>query len=99
MLSGSPDRFSNPLKIKLSDYNTYSVENLTSIPSGNVEEMLESYYEGNESKTLAENASNIFSSRSHTIFQIQLSSFDSKFPNLVSKSVLNIVDLAGSEWL
>ncbi|EPR77780.1 Kinesin related motor protein [Spraguea lophii 42_110] len=66
------------------------VNNLTKIKISSLEEALKIYKECETNKKIGETKFNKKSSRSHTIFQIEVSKNN-------TKSILNLIDLAGSE--
>jgi hypothetical protein len=83
------------LKIKESPRRGIYVEGLTQISVVSEEELMEVLEIGDRAKTVAATRINQFSSRSHTIFVMEIIQ---RFPNEAEKSgKLNLVDLAGSE--
>lgn len=55
------------------------------------------YQDGNQNKQIGENSVNMSSSRSHTMFIINILQYDTKYTEIKTSSQLVIVDLAGSE--
>lgn len=66
------------------------ISNLTKIEVNNFNESVEIFEQGEKNKNISETTFNERSSRSHTIFQVE-------FHYLGRKSILNLIDLAGSE--
>lgn len=87
------------LKLKWINYDTYEVENLFTFEVDNEHEAMELFYEGVQNKTMASHKLNKASSRSHTIFSLNIERINSDDPDDVLKSKLQLVDLAGSERL
>jgi len=87
------------LKLKWIDYDTYEVENLYTFQVESEEEAMELFYEGVRNKTMASHKLNKASSRSHTIFSLNIEQINAAEPDDVIKSKLQLVDLAGSERL
>lgn len=87
------------LKLKWIDYDTYEVENLFTFEIENEVEAMDLFYEGVRNKTMASHKLNKASSRSHTIFSINIERINTEDPDDTVKSKLQLVDLAGSERL
>ncbi len=85
------------LRIKENPLRGIYVHGLTERCIVNEQELLCLIHEGNKGRAVAETRSNQFSSRSHTIFLLQITQ---KYANGTEKrATLNLVDLAGSEKL
>ena len=97
----------NPgLRLKLTKADNFAVENILTHVCKNSAELLASFQVGVKHKVVASTKMNSYSSRSHTIFSINIESFDRANPvrkyslilqDHVITSTLQLVDLAGSE--
>ena len=87
------------LKLKWMNQDMYEVENLYTFEAENELEALELFYEGVRNKKMASHKLNNASSRSHTIFNINIDRINVNDPDDIVKSKLQLVDLAGSERL
>ena len=87
------------LRLKWVGYDTYEVENLFTFDIDNEQEAMSLFYEGVKNKTMASHRLNKASSRSHTIFSINIERINTQDPDDVVKNKLQLVDLAGSERL
>lgn len=81
------------------NHDMYEVENLYTFEVENETEALELFYEGVRNKKMASHKLNKASSRSHTIFNINIDRININDPDDIVKSKLQLVDLAGSERL
>lgn len=83
------------------DNDGFFVSDLSEHTINNLEEVLEWIKKGESNRKYASTALNHHSSRSHTIFRINVTSIrmipDSEDGSVTTESVLNFVDLAGSE--
>jgi kinesin family member 5 len=85
------------LKIKESPSRGIYVENLTEVFVAEQGEMLQVLETGEKARTVASTRMNQYSSRSHSLFTLEIRQ---KLENEVEKKgVLNLIDLAGSEKL
>ncbi|CAI2381549.1 unnamed protein product [Moneuplotes crassus] len=89
----------NPLKLKWKSQDVYEVENLYTFEVESEEEAVTLFYEGVRNKKMASNKLNKASSRSHTIFTINVERVNKEDSDDIVKSKLQLVDLAGSERL
>ena len=80
-----------PLKLRCCN-GEFFAENLFQFECDNVEDLLGHFRRGVKSRIIAETAMNLYSSRSHAIFEIQVENKTSG-----SYAKLQLVDLAGSE--
>jgi hypothetical protein len=87
------------LKLKWINYDKYEVENLYTFDVQTENEAMELFFEGVKNKTMASHKLNKASSRSHTIFSINIERINAQDPDDVVRSKLQLVDLAGSERL
>ena len=100
MLSGSPPHEQTGTDITVQDDSkgTVHMKGLTMVQCKSEEEALNCLFEGEQNRTIADNAVNKTSSRSHAIFAIHLESRSTiETSEKVIHSQLNLVDLAGSE--
>lgn len=91
----------NPKRLTLLENQNkeITVSNLTLVDAGNVEEVMDVIIKGNYNRTVSPTAANATSSRSHAVLQVyvNLSPYVSDIYENTSRSVLSIIDLAGSE--
>lgn len=87
------------LKLKWINYDKYEVENLYTFDVETEEEAMGLFFEGVKNKTMASHKLNKASSRSHTIFSINIERVNAQDPDDVVRSKIQLVDLAGSERL
>jgi kinesin family member 6/9 len=100
MLSGCPPHEQTGTDIHVQDDNKGEVhlKGLTMVHCKSEEEALNALFEGEQNRTVADNAINKTSSRSHAIFTIHLESRSTiETSEKVIHSRLSLVDLAGSE--
>ena len=76
-----------------------SVPDLTEVEVDSREAALALFCQGEATRKFAETEMNASSSRSHTIFRVQVESFDRSNDTYLRRSQLNLVDLAGSEGI
>ena len=85
----------NHLKIKEDRRRGIYVQGLTEVSVDCEDDMLELIALGEQMRTVAKTKCNAVSSRSHTLFRLEVKQ---KFPNESEKrGILNLIDLAGSE--
>lgn len=84
----------NCLKLRWDKDNEFSVENLSEIICHSESEMIKVWQQGIKKRIVASNNLNIASSRSHTIFRINI---ETRENDVTCSSRLELVDLAGSE--
>lgn len=89
------DYDSDELKLLISD-NKLQIKNLSKILVTTASDAIKLYKKGNENRAVSDNGTNKQSSRSHSIFRIEL---EIKNKGLWVQPELNLVDLAGSEGL
>lgn len=87
------------LKLKWVGQDSYEVENLYTFEIDNEEDAMSLFYEGVRNKTMASHKLNKASSRSHTIFSLNIERINIDDPDDVIRNKLQLVDLAGSERL
>ena len=91
----NPDMRSSELKIKEHSVKGIYVENLSEIYISSQEEFLYLIHEAEKLRSVSETSLNKNSSRSHLLFQLQITQ---KLPDdTEKKGFLNLIDLAGSE--
>lgn len=91
----NPDARSNELKIKEHTKRGIYVENLSEIYITSQEEFLLLIHEAEQCRSVSETSLNKNSSRSHLLFQLQITQ---KLPDETERrGALNLIDLAGSE--
>jgi hypothetical protein len=87
----------NGLKLKWNNEELYTVENLFTYECKTYEHIMQLFHEGIKNKAIGSHKMNLSSSRSHSIFTINIEQIDpSNSENLII-SKLQLVDLAGSE--
>jgi hypothetical protein len=91
------DCTAQPLEIRESKSGEIIIPGLTSRAVSSIEEVLEALWSGAQFRHVAATDMNDYSSRSHTIFVVRLSTPDPARPDTHLKSKLHFVDLAGSE--
>lgn len=91
----NPDSRSHDLKIKEHTKKGIYVENLSEVYISSQEEFLLLIHEAERARIVKETGLNKCSSRSHLLFQLQITQ---KFPDDTERrGLLNLIDLAGSE--
>lgn len=99
----TPSATTTPLEIRETKKGEITVTGLTQIQVKSIAEVMEVLWVGAKTRAIAATDMNDYSSRSHTIFQIQLdmtfgnSNGNSSSPSTNKKAKLCLVDLAGSE--
>ena len=88
-----------PLIIREEKYQGIFVEGLTEYVVTNTEECLALLARGGKTRVIAKTKHNVCSSRSHTIFQLQMESNKPNKEGMLHRAKLNLCDLAGSEKL
>ena len=75
------------------------VSNLTKVDTNNVEEVMDVVVKGNYNRTVSPTEANLNSSRSHAVLQVYITQTPtvSDIYEKSTKSILSIIDLAGSE--
>eukprot|EP00742_Colponemidia_sp_Colp-10_P016466 GILJ01018870.1.p1 GENE.GILJ01018870.1~~GILJ01018870.1.p1 ORF type:complete len:724 (-),score=67.92 GILJ01018870.1:43-1926(-) len=73
------------------------VEGLAEFPVRCPDDVYTLLWQGDKHRAVRHTELNDFSSRSHTIFQLNVEQTNTKRPGVVRRSKLNLVDLAGSE--
>jgi len=103
-----PEEFSSEvLSVIEAPDKEFIVRNLSEQVVGTIDEVLEKLWKGEENRHYASTSLNHHSSRSHTIFRLNVRSLqmvpkqdpeeEESFENITTESVVNFVDLAGSE--
>lgn len=87
------------LKLKWMGNDSYEVENLFTFDVDSETEAMELFYQGVQNKIMASHKLNKASSRSHTIFSLNIEKINTEYPDDVIRNKLQLVDLAGSERL
>lgn len=88
---------SPPIKVREDKERGIWVDGLSSVPIHTSDDFLENYLFAQRQKSVAATRMNAVSSRSHTVYQIQL---QQRTPDSqIIRSSINLVDLAGSERL
>ena len=88
-----------PLLIRENKYQGIYVEGLTEYVVTNVEDTLTLLARGGKARRISKTKHNVHSSRSHTIFQIQIEDNKIDKNGMYTRAKLNLCDLAGSEKL
>jgi hypothetical protein len=89
------DQDSDDLKL-LKSSGKLQIQNLGKCSVKSAEEAIAFYTKGNQARSIADNGTNKASSRSHSIFRLEL---EINLKGLFFRPELNLVDLAGSEGL
>lgn len=87
----------NGLKLKWSNEDLYTVENLFTFECFSYDNIIQLFHEGLKNKAIGSHKMNLSSSRSHSIFTVTLEQIDPSNPDNLIISKLQMVDLAGSE--
>lgn len=87
---------SSNLEIRETKKGEIIVAGLTQVQVRHIEEVMQVLWAGARARSIAATDMNEYSSRSHTIFQVQLD-IRSNFSSLPKRTKLSLVDLAGSE--
>ena len=87
----------NPLVIRENKYNGIYVQGLTEYNVGSMEECLTLLFRGERNRIIRQTRLNMFSSRSHSIFQLLLKTNKADGNGQLKRAKLNLCDLAGSE--
>jgi len=87
----------HPLLIRENRYNGVYVQGLTEYVVTSMEDCLTLLFRGERNRIIRQTRLNMFSSRSHTIFQIQLENTKVDAQGKLRRAKLNLCDLAGSE--
>ena len=87
----------NPLVIRENQYNGVYVQGLMEHEVKSMEECLSLVFQGEKNRITRQTRLNMFSSRSHTIFQLLINNSKSDSEGKLKKAKLNLCDLAGSE--
>lgn len=86
-----------PLSIREDKQTGMFVQGLVEFPVGSMEQCLTLLFTGEKNRIIRQTKLNMFSSRSHTVFQLFISSLQGGSEECVTKAKLNLCDLAGSE--
>lgn len=87
----------HPLLIRENRYNGVYVQGLTEYVVTSMEDCLTLLFRGERNRIIRQTRLNMFSSRSHTIFQIQIENTKVDSQGKLRRAKLNLCDLAGSE--
>lgn len=87
----------HPLLIRENKFNGIFVQGLTEYVVTNMEECLSLLFRGERNRIIRQTRLNMFSSRSHTIFQLQFENTKVDSKGKIRRAKLNLCDLAGSE--